>query len=197
MNEINKELMISYATNCSDWEGWQRDYKWGAFYLFPPQPIMGKVNALRHQYDPTSANICNAHISLSDTLSGSLNADALDELQNAISVMAPFEIRYGSLRTYPPHPGVCYDIGPTDHFFKLREIIHNTSLFSESALTRQNIPPHMTIAEFGLTMEQSDHLCDQLKNSVEYGSWLCEGISLAVPNESFQFKEVLYIPLKR
>ena len=41
---------------------------YGAFYIFPPEEIMLKVDALRENYDPKSASFCRAHISLSEPL---------------------------------------------------------------------------------------------------------------------------------
>lgn len=194
--KLRSMISINYENKTDKWEPWQKEYKWGAFYLFPPPKVMKTVNALRQKYDPTSAKICDAHVSLSDTIPH-LPTDAhISELQDVLGSIKPFTIEYGPLRTYPPYPGVCYDIKPDDKFYQIRETIHSTSLFFKSRLERKNIPPHMTIAEFGLTMEQSDQLCAQLKDKIECGEWVCEGISLAVPDDNFFFKEMLYIPFK-
>ncbi len=47
--------MIQYATGTEGWEKWQLGYRYGAFYIFPPDPVIGPIDALRRLYDPTSA----------------------------------------------------------------------------------------------------------------------------------------------
>jgi len=117
----------------------------------------------------------------------------MDELRRVTSVIQPFVIEYGPLRTYPPDPGVCFEIKPVDKFFALREAVRSTSLFSGHPLQRRNVPPHMTIAEFGLTFEASEALCEKLGSNASSGNWVCAGVSLAVPNRGFHFEEVAYL----
>jgi hypothetical protein len=140
-----------------------------------------------------SARVCAAHISLSDTLKAPITDEQMDELRQVTSVMQPFVIEYGPLQTYPPHPGVCFDIKPVDKFFALREAIHSTSPFSGNPLERRNILPHLTIAEFGLTFEASETFCEKLASNAPSGNWECKGVSLAIPNRSFHFEEVAYL----
>jgi hypothetical protein len=187
--------MDFYAKNTSAWEDWQHEYYWGAFYIFPPSPVMEEVNELRAAHDPKSAEGCKAHISLSDTLQSKISDEELRELHEKLQGFEPFIIQYGPLKTHPPYPGVTFDINPKDKFFALREAIHSTHLFANSPLSRKHIPPHMTIVEFGVDMQQSETLKDELQDKVRTGEWLCTHISLAVPNDEMCMVEHMQIPL--
>jgi hypothetical protein len=115
---------IEYAEDTSGWEDWQFEYRFGAFYIFPPSGVIEPVDALRRTYDPKSDSYCQAHISLSEPLPEPLMEGQIEEIQRAVSALKSFDIRYGPLRSFPPYPGVCYTITPEDEFRRLRAAIH-------------------------------------------------------------------------
>src|SRR5919206_3379168 len=147
---------FKYA-DTSRWEGWQREYRYGAFYIFPPPGIIEPIDQLRHNYDPKSDSYCRAHISLSEPLRAPLTDEQVQELHDTLSSIEPFEIHYGPLRSFPPYPGVVYAITPEDAFMGLRSCIHETSVFKDQQLMREHSKPHMTIAEF-ITIERTHEL---------------------------------------
>jgi hypothetical protein len=65
------EVSIPYPRDTSGREDWQLDYRYGGFYLFPPDGIIEDLDALRERNDPMSHRICQAHVSLSDPPVGS------------------------------------------------------------------------------------------------------------------------------
>ena len=69
--------------DASAWEDWQKEYRFGACYIFPPPGVIEPVDALRRRYDPRSASYCQAHVSLSEPLSGPLTSQQLTELRAA------------------------------------------------------------------------------------------------------------------
>lgn len=186
--------MITYATDTTAWEEWQREYLYGAFFIFPPGGVIEPLDALRRSYDPRSAAACQAHISLSEPLQGSLTEAQLREVKAALRVTAAFDVRYGPLRSFPPYPGVAYSIQPEGEFRRLRETIHATSLFAGMSLKRKDIPPHLTIAEF-ITVERTRELLEALRGNVPEGVFRCDSIGYAVPNDAFFFERILTIPL--
>lgn len=186
--------MIQYAQKMSGWEEWQPEYRFGAFYIFPPDDIIGPIDALRKKYDPKSDAICQAHISLSESLAKPFTDVDIAELQSTLSAIEPFEITYGPLRDFPPHPGVCYRIEPEDSFRILRNAVHSASCFKGVPLRREHIAPHMTVAEF-VSVERTKELLQELHGKVPEGRFLCDEVELAVPDESFSFKRVLKLPL--
>ena len=186
--------MINYATKTTTWEDWQLEYQFGAFYIFPPDEVIGSVDELRRTYDPKSHNICQAHISLSELLKTPLTDEQIDEVRHVLSEIEPFTITYGPLRWFPPHPGVCYRIEPESSFRKLRNALHTTSLFKDVPLKREHIAPHMTIAEF-ITVARTEELLKELNGKVPAGTFECRSIELAVPNDQFFFVRSLTLPL--
>lgn len=183
-----------YAKETSGWEEWQFAYRFGAFYIFPSTGVIEPVDALRRRYDPKSASICQAHISLSAPLQAPLSDEQVQEIRTALSALRPWDIQYGPLRSFPPHPGVCYSIAPEDMFRRLRAALHATSAFAGIPLTREHIAPHMTIAEF-ISLERTDELLQELSGSVPEGAFRCGSVEYAVPNDRFYFERVLEIPL--
>jgi len=185
---------IEYAKNTANWEKWQFEYQYGAFFIFPPNGVIEPVDELRRRFDPKSASYCQAHISLSEPLKGPLSGEQLAELKDALSRVQPFEIKYGPLRSFPPFPGVCYSITPEKEFFDLRERIHAASIFAGHPLTRKDRAPHMTVAEF-ITVERTAELLKELQGKVPEGIFQCASIEYAVPNDEFYFERVLTIPI--
>ena len=61
----------------------------GAFYIFPPEEIMLKVDALRENYDPKSASFCRAHISLSEPLNKAITDLDIESLKKDLNEVAP------------------------------------------------------------------------------------------------------------
>lgn len=184
---------IAYADTLS-WEEWQREYEYGAFYVFPPIGVIEPIDDLRRTYDPTSASYCRAHISLSEPLPRPITGSDLDELRARISAIDPFEIHYGPLRSFAPYPGVAYAIAPEDTFRELRSAIHSASMFKDTALKREHIAPHMTIAGF-ITAERTATLLQELGGHVPEGAFACHSVEYAFPNDDFYFERIRAIPL--
>lgn len=186
--------MIAYAESTGAWEDWMYEYRFGAFYIFPPDDVISPVDALRKLYDPKSDAICQAHISLSESLAKPLTDNDIAELRAILKGIKPFTITYGPLRDFPPHPGVCYGIEPEDQIRSLRNALHTASCFKGIPLRREHIAPHMTVAEF-ITAERTKELLAELDGAVPVGTFLCDHIELGVPDDAFRFQRVLRLPL--
>ena len=184
---------IAYADPAA-WEEWQREYRYGAFYIFPPSGVIEAIDALRHRYDPTSAAICQAHISLSAPLPRALEEADLADLRIRLAAIAPLVIQYGPLRSFLPYPGVAYTIAPEGNFETLRAAVHASALFTDAPSYRSQIVPHMTIAEF-ITAERTEELLRELSGRVPVGTFTCATIEYAVPDRDFHFERVLTLSL--
>jgi hypothetical protein len=185
---------IRYAQDTSSWKEWQREYRFGAFFIFPPAGVIEYVDDLRRRYDPASHVSCQAHVSLSEPWPRALTDRDLAQLQDAPSRVAPFTITCENVHTTPPYPGVVYAIALTSTFRRLRSTIHSIPLLKGSLLRRQDIPPHMTIAEF-ITMEQSADLAAQLDGQAREASWECDQVEYAVPDDRMRLRRVMVVPL--
>ena len=136
-----------------------------------------RLTALRRLYDPKTASICRAHISLSEPLQAPLTNEQLREIRTALSAVQPYDIQYGPLRSFPPHPGVCYSIAPEAEFRRLRAVLHATSAFAGIPRHHELIAPHMTIAEF-ISLERTAELLQQLSGKVPEGTFRCDSVGI-------------------
>jgi len=176
------------------WQDWQKEYRFGAFFIFPPNGVVEPIDALRRTYDPGPARSCQAHISLSEPLLGPLTETQIHELHDALARVEPFEIRYGPVTSMPPYPGVVYAIEPAPNILRLRAAVHATSIFRGAVLDRQAIAPHMTIAEF-ITLERTEELVRELTGNAPEGTFTCDALEYAVPTDALIFERVLMLPL--
>jgi len=63
MSTIDK-MVTTYAADICQWEAWQRECRFGVLLIYPPDPPLLQMNALRSKYDPRAQSICDTHISL-------------------------------------------------------------------------------------------------------------------------------------
>jgi len=185
--------MFAYVDDVAAWEPWQREYRYGAFYVFPPVGVIDAVDALREIHDPVSAATCRAHISLTAPVPGPIDEPQFAEMADCLA-FAPFEVAYGPLRTFLPHPGVVYDVGPQETLRALRQALHATSGFQDLAPLRSAVRFHMTVAEF-ISPERTIELLNALAGNVPIGVFNCDAVEYAVPDERFRFERVAVLPL--
>jgi len=181
-------LIPPYATNTSEWEEWQQEYRFGVLLIFPPEPVLTQVNMLRAVYDPRSHATCDAHISLTIPLPRPMREVLWNELLQLTADIPPFSIQYGPLRDYLPHPGVCLTIEPQAMLCDLVHLLETASVFAGARPRRYPFSAHMTIAEF-ISADQTVRLIDELAEVAPRGSFLCGGLAYVVPNAQFRFAE--------
>jgi 2'-5' RNA ligase len=192
---ISPETITQYASDLSSWEVWQREYRFGALFLFPPNPLRDQVNALRAKYDPRSQAICDAHISLTIPLPRIITARDWAELMQVTSRIAPFTVTYGPPRSYAGIPGVVLNIEPFEQFKQLVLALESVDAFAQATPRRYPFSPHMTIAEF-ITLERTEELLKELPREELMGAFECHAVSFAVPDEAFHFAERAFLALK-
>lgn len=171
----------------SDWEPWQRDYRFGVILVMPPSHVATPIDALRQAYDQKSHAICSAHISVSDPLCSELTDDARAQIQELLRAVEPFEVHYDRPTASTRRPGVVCPIEPQERFDELKRVIHQASVFEGAAYGRREIPAHMTIAEF-LTIEDSLRVCAELAETGPRGSFWCDRLEYVVPDTAFRFQ---------
>ena len=186
--------MITYVTDTSKWEDWQRDYRMGVILILPPPDVSREIDILRTRYDPRSAAWCQAHVSLSDPLCCEMSPAIAHEIRGVLADVRPFELHYERLYASSRHAGVAYRITPREPIERLKHLLHGASGFADAAHRRRAIAPHMTIAEF-ISIEESLQLCARLQDTAPTGSFLCDRLAYMVPDESFRFQRRLTFPL--
>ncbi|NLE09774.1 MAG: hypothetical protein GX631_11045 [Dehalococcoidales bacterium] len=78
-------MITEYAADISDWEEWQKAYRFGVILIFPPEVPVAEVNRLRNIHDSRGQSMCRAHISLTIPLPRPMEAYHLEELKGKIS----------------------------------------------------------------------------------------------------------------
>lgn len=186
--------MVSYAEEMSDWEQWQRDYRLGVILILPPPEVAQQIDPLRAKYDPRSFATSPTHISVTDPLSKEMTPDLQEEIQGVLSGFSPFEVHFDKPQASTEYAGVSYPIRPQEPIDALKQALHASSAFGDRSHERRDIPAHMTIAEF-LSIEESLRLCDQLQDTAPSGSFVCDRLSLVVPDQDFSFNEAVVFVL--
>ncbi|OYV65118.1 MAG: hypothetical protein B7X07_04250 [Actinobacteria bacterium 21-64-8] len=177
------------------WTPWQREYRYGAFYLFPPADVAAVVDELRARYDPQSAAICGAHVTLSAPLSAPPSDPQWEELRRALARVPAFDVDFGPLTRLGAHPGVVFALSPHAELNALRQTISATSLFSiRRDSPRAQRAAHMTVAEF-ITEGESQSLLATLNRRELRGQFRVDRVTYAVPDGSFCFRPEVTIAL--
>lgn len=182
-----RDLKAMYATDTSNWEDWQRDYRLGLILIAPPPMVSTLIDSLRTEHDPRSAAICQTHISVSDPLDCEMTPSIHSEIQHALTSIAPFRLNYSNPQASRDRPGVACPVFPQAPIDRLKRTLHSTSAFSRKAYARRHIPAHMTIAEF-LSKEDSLTVCAKLQKAVKGGTFLCDRLQFMVPDDNFRFE---------
>ena len=183
-----------YVTPPPSWEPWYHDYRYGAFYLFPPEPLRGQVNVLRARYDPTSQAICDAHISLTVPVPRPLTDADAAEITAALRAVPAFDVAWGPPWQYPAIPGVVLRIEPAPVIARLVAMLEGCACFAGAAPRRYPFSPHMTIAEF-VTLERTAAILAELAGAGLAGTFRCTSVAYAVPDADFHFTERVEWPL--
>lgn len=163
------------------------EYRHGVVLVRPPEPLASRYDELRARHDPHSAAIAPCHVSLSSPLPRGPTAEELRELRDLLAGIDPVELHLGTLRVPAPHPGVVVDVSPEPAFRALQTTVHSWSLFEGVVHRRLDVPPHLTIAEF-LSLEESHALAEQLAPLVAPATFLCDELTLLVPDGGFHLE---------
>ena len=189
-------MICEYVSDVQSWEPWQREYRYGVILIYPPEPLRSTVNALRARHDPRSQAACDAHVSLTLPLAREPGEADWRQLQGIAARARPVTVRYGPLRHYLPHPGVCLTIEPQRELDQLRAALESADIFGGCPPRKFPFSAHMTIAEF-ISVDETTQLMAQIGASVPRGEFLCTALSYAVPDSTFRFHEGALLSLGR
>ena len=169
------------------WEDWQKEYLNGILVIWPPGKVRKVVNRQRKMYDPKSAGISEAHITLTQPLLHPLSGDEWNDLVQAASQFPPFEIQYGPLKSFLPYPCIWYEIQPVDQVLEIREALHQTGFFNLDLPHTEGFIPHMTITEQLSGPEVNQQLVMELQSESRPGAFTFSEITLIAPDKNFSF----------
>ena len=181
--------MVTYVTDTSRWEDWQKDYRLGLILIMPPREVSRLIDPLRSKYDPKAFHSCPTHISISDPLRLEMTQELDEEITGILSSIDPFTLYYDKPKASRRHAGVAYPITPQEPIDELKRKLHQAAIFEGKVYGRRDIPAHMTIAEF-VTIEESWRICEEIQDIAPSGSFLCSQLEFIVPDINMQFHRV-------
>ena len=169
------------------WEEWQKVYQHGTIVILPPDGVREIVNHQRDKYDPVSAAISEAHITITQPFLNPLSDTAWGNIQDILIRFPAFKIQYGPIKSFLPYPCIWYEIQPGDKVLDLRRALHQTGYFNLSLTHTDDFIPHMTITE-GLSGPPVDkELLTKLQEQSSQGSFICHEAAYIKPDKSFWF----------
>jgi 2'-5' RNA ligase len=180
------EPVTTYAVASDTWAPWQQNYLYGAFYLFPPDPVRERVNAWRTAFDPSSQAICEAHVSLTVPLPRPLTTGDAADVSAALAIHRPLDLEWGPPLQYPGIPGVVLRIEPAAAVAALVTALESCAVFQGASARRYPFSPHMTVAEF-VDQQQTEAILTTLAGEEATGQWRCAAVSYAAPDTAFRF----------
>lgn len=177
------------------WPDWGKRFQPGLFIILPPLEVRSIIDAQREAYDPLSRSYIGAHITVSQPFLRTPTESEWDHCLKVVRAFQPFEIQYGPLKSFLPYPCIWYDVQPAERVLELRTTLHQTGLFNLEEGYIEDFIPHLTITEGLSGPEVTDELLDQLQSESQPGSFLCQQLVLAVPDQKFHFRLSRTIPL--
>lgn len=169
------------------WGDWRDAYVHGTLVIWPPDDVRAVVNLLRERYDPTSARICEAHITLTQPLVSAPDNDAITVIEQITASITPIEILFGGVGTFLPYSCLYLIVEPDAPITALREALQRSSLFRAVPSHHERYVPHMTILEGNLPADTVAQLAYDLRDETPAGSFICDEVAYIVPDASFRF----------
>lgn len=177
-------------------EGWILPWLPGALVILPPPQVMDRVNRLRRRYDPESAAAIPAHVTVTRPFRAEPGPAELARVAAVIRRCRPFEVKFGPLINFLPHPCICFAIEPAGAVLELRRRLHATGLFNSDLAHPRRFVPHMSITDGSPPdAAETERLFRRLQNRVRGGRFACRQLVYTLPDWRYHFKPVLRIPL--
>jgi 2'-5' RNA ligase len=150
----------------------------------PPDDIAADVDSIRSRFDPDSAAIAAAHITLTPPLAREPSPADLALLAATASSFDRCELTLLSPTAFPNSAVVYLPVGPVDTFAALRAAFVRTALFASDEFGRE-FTPHMTLSEFG--GDPQAVLVAAGRANLAGRSFPLTHVSWFVPDEAFRF----------
>ena len=184
------DAITTYADETQWRKTWQGAWKHGVILVFPPEPHLSKITALRNRYAWAQSSDCPAHISLTRQISRPVLPSDVEEIQKKIRRMRRFIVDYGPLVENPPHSRVALAVEQQAELKKLLEAVESASLFETSPKRKYPYLAEMIIAE-RVSWVQTRQIIEEVKNLPLSGNFNLSSVSYVVPDQNFKFTERL------
>jgi 2'-5' RNA ligase len=170
------------------WKNWMKDYRFGALAYVPNGELRQTVDALRNEYDPTSAQTSMAHITLTQPFAKAPSQEEIENIERTIFATGKFDIEVGPATTSPNKRLLWLDINPKNVVLELREALHETGLFRTDLPLTKGFIPHMTISEAGREPNEVQAINSDLNSRYSLWSDSFSSVAWIIPDEEFVFR---------
>lgn len=171
-------------------------YQYGTLLILPPPHEAAVVDELRERYDPASAAVAGAHITLTQPFVAEPGEDELASLGATIAGFEPFFIHWGPPATFLPYPCIYFDIRPADPIMRLRRALHELGLFNLALpFSGDDFIPHMSITDGSPDAKETERIFEELRDTAPSGVFPCSEVVYSRPDEQFRFSTARVFPL--
>ena len=119
-----------------------------------------------------------------------------NQIKRIVASFDAFQIDYGPVNSFLPHPAIWYEIHPKEKVLEMREALHQTGFFNLALPHTEGFIPHMTISEGQSGPAVDEGLLDHISARVEGGHFRCEDVAHIVPDETFRCEVVRRLALR-
>jgi 2'-5' RNA ligase len=163
------------------------DYKFGTLVFLPAGDLAEVSDKLRREYDPTSANSCAPHITITQPFSQNPNKEQLNTIISIIDKYSDFIVEIGPATTSPNKKMIWLDVNPKEEILRLREHLHDTGLFRTDLPLTKGFIPHLTISEELRELTAVNSILKKINSKYSIWNTKFNSLSWIVPDEKFVF----------
>jgi len=176
-------------------EGWELPFLPGTLLAVPPEPLQSRLDRVRREHDPKSAERAPVHISICQPFREQPGREEMDRVRAVLAGFEPFTVELGELRNFLPYPCLWLEVQPAERILDLRRALHATGLFNTDLEHTDDFIPHLSITDGTPDPETSVELYEQLKGRVKGGKFRLERLIYSRPDWQMHFLPVEELPL--
>jgi 2'-5' RNA ligase len=179
-------------------DAFRATYQYGTLLILPPPHVAAIVDELRERYDPASAAVCGAHITLTQPFAAEPGEAELMLVGDTLAGFEPFFIHWGPLATFLPYPCIYFAIQPREPVMQLRGALHGLGFFNLALpFSGDDFVPHMSITDGHPDAEETERIFEELHDTVPNGVFPCSEVVYSRPDELFRFQTIRIFSLGR
>lgn len=164
-------------------------YQYGTLLILPPPHVAAIVDELRERYDPASAAVAGAHITLTQPFAAEPSEAELALVGETLAGFDPFFIHWGPLANFLPYPCIYFAIQPREPVMQLRGALHGLALFNTTLpFSGDDFVPHISITDGHPDADATARIFEELRDTVPNGVFPCSEVVYSRPDEQFRFQ---------
>ncbi len=165
-------------------------YAHGTLVIWPTDDLRAEVNLLRQRYDPVSAAICEAHITITEPFVRTPTDADFATITSILVEFEPVTITVGPIGAFLPYSCMFLSLEPLDTLTAVHDALQATGLSHPDPSHFDRRAPHLTILEGSLSPQAISHQVDALRDTDPHGSFVCSEISHVLPDDQLHFRVI-------